>query len=318
MKSNNKIPVLVCIDAGGTKTRINIYDLDGVILNTSLIGVGSPAITKDLEFLSIDKALKEIFKKFDELYEFKNITMGISGLGVHPDVVPLERKFKEKFNCPVYIVNDAIIALYAVTCQSYSDIINHKEKEGILVLGGTGSAICGMKNSKTQLIGGWGHIIGEYGSAYSLVHHACQRLIMRFEHSMALLELDKKLLSAFEINDPFKLKSIFYLRTKGEIASFASIISTAALNGDEEALTIMKNEASLIVDGIIRLVNKQNIENGSILGFKGGLFKNNKIIPENVDKMLKEKNLSFNLLIDEQDPIIGAYYLSKTKVLMEG
>ncbi len=317
MENNSKTLVLICIDAGGTKTRINLYNLNGEVLYTEVIGVGSPAITKDLEFTSIDEALTRIFAEFKDEYIFKNITMGISGLGVHPDVEYLVKKFENKFNCKVIILNDALIALYAVAGSCADDIINNTCKESILILGGTGSAICGIKNGKTLLVGGWGHIIGEYGSAYSLVHHACLRLIQRFEKNLELLPLDKLILNVFGIDNPFKLKSIFYLKTKGEIASKAHIITDMANKGDKEAISIIKEEASLIVDGVIRLVNKQNIENGAILGFKGGLFKNNQLIIEFVQKILSDKDLYFKVIVDDKDPIIGAYFLAKAAYLLE-
>ena len=80
----NKIPVFICIDAGGTTSKINIYDLDGNVLQKSLVGVGSPAITKDLEFKTLDVEIERLINKYQDTYSVQNITMGISGLGVVP------------------------------------------------------------------------------------------------------------------------------------------------------------------------------------------------------------------------------------------
>lgn len=311
-----KIPVLICVDAGGTTTKINIYDLDGKVLKKSVIGVGSPAITKDLEFTSLDYELERLIAETKDVYWPQNITMGISGLGVVIDVPKIVKKFSKKYNCKVVIENDAIIALYSVVTKSPLDIVENKCQDGILVLGGTGSAICGIKNGKTRLVGGWGQIIGERGSAYAVVHQACLKMIKKTETKKPLSELDKKLLSAMGIKKVTELKAIFYLKTKGEIASFAKVVTNLAEAGDKEAIRILQNEAIAIAHGIITLVNLQKLENGVLLGFKGGLFKEDTIIMNWVKNILSYYQYEYTYLVDDSDPIIGAYYLAKATYLL--
>lgn len=311
----NKIPVFICIDAGGTTSKINIYDLDGNVLQKSLVGVGSPAITKDLEFKTLDVEIERLINKYQDTYSVQNITMGISGLGVVPVVEDVVKIFENKYHIPTIIVNDAVIALYSIVAKSPIDIVQNKCPAGILVLGGTGSAICGIKNGKMHLVGGWGHFIGERGSAYALVHQACLRMINRYENKEDLLLLDETLLKAMGINTPPQLKSVFYLKNKGEIASFASIVSEFADEGNEEAKEVVYEEAKAIVKGIKTLVNNENIENNSLLGFKGGVFKENGLIVKNVQTLLKEEGYEYNYIIDKTDPIIGAYYLAKATLL---
>lgn len=311
----NKIKAFICIDAGGTTSKINIYDLEGRILEKSIVGVGSPAITKDLEFKTLDVEIERLIKKTSNIYEIKNITMGISGLGVVPVVEDVVKIFENKYHIPTIIVNDAAIALYSIVASSPMDIVKNKCPDGILVLGGTGSSICGIKSGKMHLVGGWGHFIGERGSAYALVHQASLRMIKRYENKEDLLLLDETLLKAMGITFPPQLKSVFYLRNKGEIATYASIISEFAIEGNDEAIDILHEEAKAIVRGVKTLVKGTKIANNSLLGFKGGLFKNDLIV-EMVKNLLKEDGYSYEYIIDDTDPIIGAYYLAKAKYLL--
>ena len=312
----NKTSVLMCVDAGGTTTKINIYDLEGNVLKKSVIGVGSPAITKDLEFTSLDLEIERLINETKAEYVIENITMGISGLGVVPDTKKIVKKFTKKYQCKVVIENDAVIALYSVVAKKPEDIVQNSCHNGILVLGGTGSAICGIKDGKTKLVGGWGQIIGERGSAYAVVHQTCLKMIKKVESKKGLSVLDKTLLSEMGIKKVTELKSIFYLKTKGEIASFARIITSLAEEGNKEAIRILQNEAIAITHGVISLVNLQKIENGAILGFKGGLFKEDKIIMKWVKNILTYHNYEYNYLVDDNDPIIGAYYLAKATYLL--
>lgn len=312
----NKTPVLLCIDAGGTTSKINIYDLDGNVLVKSLVGVGSPAITKDLEFKTLDIEIERLIEKYQNIYSFQNITMGISGLGVVPVVDEVVEIFEKKYHIPTIIVNDAVIALYSIITNTPMNIVENRCPDGILVLGGTGSAICGIKDGIMHLVGGWGHFIGERGSAYALVHQACLRMIKRYENKESLLLLDETLLKAMGITTPPQLKSVFYLRNKGDIASFASIVSDFAEEGNEEAIDILYEEAKAIVKGVITLVKGECIDNNSLLGFKGGLFKENGLIVKMVQDLLLEEGYEYQYIIDKQDPIIGAYYLAKATYLL--
>ncbi len=312
----NKISTFICIDAGGTTSKVNIYDLEGNILHKSIVGVGSPAITKDLEFKTLDVEIEKLIQKYQDIYDVKNITMGISGLGVVPVVQKVVDIFENKYHIPTIIVNDAVIALYSVVATSPLDIVKNQCPDGILVLGGTGSAICGIKGGIMHLVGGWGHFIGERGSAYALVHQASLRMIKRYENKEELLLLDETLLKAMGIDVPTQLKSVFYLKNKGEVASFASIISEFAEEGNDEAIEILYEEAKAIVRGIITLVKGEKIANNSLLGFKGGLFKENGLIVEMVKELLLKEGYSYQYIIDKTDPIIGAYYLAKATYLL--
>lgn len=312
----NKIPAFICIDAGGTTSKINIYDLDGNILEKSVVGVGSPAITKDLEFKTLDVEIERLINKNQHIYEIKNITMGISGLGVVPVVQAVVDIFENKYHIPTIIVNDAAIALYSVVAKSPFDIVEKKCPDGILVLGGTGSAICGIKDGIMHLVGGWGHFIGERGSAYAMVHQASLRMIKRYETKENLLLLDETLLKAMGIATPPQLKSVFYLKNKAEIASFASIISEFAEEGNNEALEILKEEAKAIAKGVITLVKGEKIANNVLLGFKGGVFNKNPLLIEMTKKCLLEQGYIYNYMVDNNDPIIGAYYLAKATYLL--
>ncbi len=309
-----KKEAIICIDAGGTTTKINVYDLNNQIIDSLIVESASPAITKDLEFKSIDDALELLVEKIRKDYILKNITMGISALGVVIDVCGLEEKFTKKYNCPVYIKTDCLIALYSVVCKGYEDILYNKIKDGILVLGGTGSAIAGIKNGKYYQVGGYGQIIGERGSAYSLVHQLCLKLIDKYQNNNELSYLDKCLLSSMNITEVPHLKAIYYLQTKGDIASHANIITSLAEEGNLDALVLLQEEARVIVENIKTLIRYCDFGINGLLGFKGGLFKYNGLITNMVVDLLNQEGYNFEFVINNEDPIIGAYYLARAMV----
>ena len=142
-------------------------------------------------------------------------------------------------------------------------------------------------------------------------------MIKRYENKEELLLLDETLLKAMEITTPPQLKSVFYLRSKGDIAAYASIISEFAEEGNDEAIDIIVEEAKAIINGVKTLVRTEQIKNNSLFGFKGGVFKENGLIVEMVQKLLLQEGYEYNYIIDETDPIVGAYYLAKATYLKE-
>lgn len=136
--------VIMSIDAGGTKTKAALIDYDCNIVFERVGGPGSPAVLKEQKAMkNIMDLIDKVFLEAKDLYEITYIQMGISALSAVEDKSFYEKFLSSKYSVPVSIENDAYMALYS--------IIQDKYNEGIVVLAGTGSAICG-KMRKVLLI----------------------------------------------------------------------------------------------------------------------------------------------------------------------
>ena len=122
--------------------------------------------------------------------------MGISALDVIKDKKAYEDRYALEFNTKVFIESDVLLALFS----NFTDLYD----EGVLVLSGTGSAVLGIKNTKTRLIGGWGHLLTECGSSYSVVRDFICKLIRQYESEGIISDLGKRFmehLNYTHIND---------------------------------------------------------------------------------------------------------------------
>jgi N-acetylglucosamine kinase-like BadF-type ATPase len=99
-------------------------------------------------------------------------------------------------------------------------------KPGIVVIAGTGSVAYGRnENGKHALIGGWGYLFGDEGSAFRIVREALADAMMKQDMG-AHSELETPLLRYFEQPSLRALSRAFYVGriSRGDLASAAPIV----------------------------------------------------------------------------------------------
>ncbi len=138
-------------------------------------------------------------------------------------------------SCPVDAGNDAEAALVG----SLGDT------EGLLLIAGTGSIALGRARDGTQVrSGGWGHILGDEGSAYRISLDAVSRSLRSLEGRDEPTVLLGEALAFFKVEEPADLIRVFYAEfDKAAIARFARVVGRARDSGDALARGIFDRAA---------------------------------------------------------------------------
>lgn len=302
------IKYVIGIDGGGTKTKAIAYDELGNILTTCVTGPGSAAVVSVKEVWdNVINAIDKVIQTLDpKLYKLTFIQMGLSAFSILDNILEVEEEFKLKYHVDVSIESDTLIA-----CHS---ILKGKYKNGIVALAGTGIAIFGINNDKTCLIGGWGHIIRELGSAYAAVHHFALNIIDNMENDVKLTKLEEGFLDYLKEHNIKDLKHLFYYHSKDEIASFVTYIKDAAYSGDLEAKLILEKEGASLAYQVLKAINKLKLTDDFVIGLRGGFAqKQNEDIVIGFKKVLSENNIYQEIINDLDDPAKGTFYLAKIK-----
>jgi len=301
--------VIIGIDAGGTKTLGVLFDSSGKEIVRFENGVGSPAVDKVKSLQNVEAVIGHLFNKLVSKDKLAIIQIGMSGMGIlsleekQTFIESLEKTYKAK----VSLENDAVIGLYSIIKDNYA--------EGVLVLSGTGSAVFGKnKDNQTMLSGGWGHLLNEQGSAFSIVSNAVLKIIADFEKNKELSTFQKKFLENFGIKDCFDIKKIWYHKSKNELAAYARFINEQALIKDEEALSLLKESGRSLGQYVLNLSKKLKLSDNFIVGFRGGFVNNAFGIKDAFVNYLKEHALKVVYETEEAEPIIGTFYLALTKI----
>ncbi|MGL4773065.1 MAG: N-acetylglucosamine kinase [Clostridium sp.] len=290
---------VIGVDGGGTKTEAVAYDLDGNILSTKLTGFGNLVNGKIEALKNITTAIQQIF---DEIGQdgVQGIYLGLAGSEVGDNSETVSKEIKEKFNIEAVMMNDASLALKALL----------RGEDGILVIAGTGSIAFGISNNEMLRCGGWGHLLGDEGSAYKISIEAFKRMINESDFALERSELSQAILDKLNMKEVDEILGFIYSSTKDEIAQMAGLVSKYAEQGDEYAINILQTEGIAIAKACEGVFNRLGFTKCRV-GLVGSVIRKSHILREAFENYLKERINVVEFVDDEVSPAKGAYYIYK-------
>src|SRR6476660_6899468 len=111
--------------------------------------------------------------------------------------------------------------------------LNSRTAARVLVISGTGSCAFGINARGDRLkIGGWGHVLGDKGSAYQIGMRALRRVVDDYDNNGRWPKLGEGILRALVLNEPAELIRWAASASKTDIASLAVEVFVAAEQGD--------------------------------------------------------------------------------------
>lgn len=286
------------IDGGGTKTTAIICD-EKCNLISSFIGesinfnsVGTQEARKNLKTI-IDGVLADNICP-DAVF------IGMSAISERADESLTKELCDGIIDCGnITMDSDVYIGLEAMRCDG----------SAAMVISGTGSMAAGrLPDGSIIHTGGWGYILGDEGSGYAMALDAIKAAICGYEGSSQKTALTQAVLDYFKITDMQELIDIFYNPPlpRSEIAKFAPIFTECAKNGDETAVSILKNHARQLADTVSALLVR--MPEGTPLGLWGGIMKNCKDFREEFSALIKQKFPATKIAVLEYAPEYGAVF----------
>lgn len=299
--------IIICVDAGGTTCKAGIFTIDGTIISRGYGKAGSPAVEPSNWYLNIKDSIDDALSNINKEYEIIYIEIGASGFSALSNHHEIELFFQKQYNARCNITSDTMTALYSV--------IDSSDERGIVVISGTGVAIFGKNHNDTYLVGGWGHLIRELGSAYAIVHDFVVELIDKAEALIPFDELDKVFMKKLKITNVREFNRLFYQHTKDEIASYSIIFKEQANLNNERAISLLYKEGINLAKQVHNLINLLKMPNKTKIGLKGGFIEHDgKYIVDAITSYFKENKL--DLIIDQNpvEQLIGVYRLAKYNI----
>ena len=287
---------IIGVDGGGTKTEAVAYDLEGNVLKTSLKGFANLLNNKEEALKNIHDSIKEITDEYG-VENLKGLYLGIAG-SESGDNAKLIKEVADKFYKDSLVMNDGELALKAML----------EGEDGILTIAGTGSISFGVNGDKSVRCGGWGHLLGDEGSAYKISIEAIKRMIFENDNNLEKSELTKKVMEYLKIESIDQVIPFVYSSTKDEVAKLAVVVSILAEDGDEICISIMEKEGLELAKTTENTYKKLGFEKCSI-GLVGGVIRKSKVVRNVFEKYLNE-NINVVSYIDTQvSAAKGAYYI---------
>lgn len=277
------------IDGGGTRTTAVVTDEKGNIITKktgrtiNFYSVGNETARNNLSDLMNEIMAETGIKSFESAF------IGCSALDCEADKKTTDMLCKGVINAEnIKMHSDVYIALKSVKGAKFPCV----------AICGTGSIATGEdENGKTYVTGGWGHILGDEGSAYSIAVNAlkiCCQMCDKGEKTPLLDSASE----FFGTKDFRKTIDIIYSpdMTKDRLARFASVLDES----DETVSEIIKNEARRFAVTVATLLEK--VRNCDILGLYGGVFQHNSLFREEFTESIRKDFPEIKIQLIEMPP----------------
>jgi len=299
---------IIGIDGGGTKTECAIATLSGEVLHRSF---GKP-----LNFLAIgvNTAVANLFELIEgslfnieaDFADVEAILIGSAGAGRIEDANMLGFSF-DKFASEegihiksVKIVSDARIALEGAFSGN----------AGCILIAGTGSILLGKdKNGLIHRNGGFGRMIGDEGSGYSIGRGGLAAAAKELDERGGATLITQLLSKNYNISSAKDLIINVY-KNNFDIASAAEVVLSAAGKNDSKALQILNEEADellLHINAAMKNMKTKKLD----IAFIGSLIAHKNIYSDMLRRKIADNFPSIKIKEPDNTPVEGAILLAK-------
>ncbi len=257
--------LFIGIDSGGTNCRVGFGDGTGRIIhsgNYESIHYSQAGAESFSEHIS--GVIKAFCSEINlDLGSLSGICIGAAGARHASDKERLKSALSEKTGYGNIIVeSDTAVAHYAA----------FRDDEGLLLISGTGSVLFGKYRGCSVRIGGWGKLLGDGGSSYSIALNFLRRMAESFDDSDSESPLEKSLKSTHGLGRENIIQEIYH--GGFSIQSLTPFIIGRADEGDALCSEIIDAEADSLVRLLSAFRKKHGEAHGTEVAFLGSVIEN--------------------------------------------
>ena len=229
---------------------------------------------------------------------------GLAGVNRPADQQLLERALRERGFAPRFaLVNDVELVLAAGTGGGW----------GIALAAGTGSIGYGRaQDGRTARAGGWGYILGDEGSGYSIASQALHLATQTADGRASAPRILGEVLRHWNLDVPEQLLGRVYRRdtTIGEIAALTSRILPLAEEGDAAAIELCDRAASQLAQVVDAVAQPLGFDAASppALALAGGVLRSSPRIRRELVRLARTPLGASSVVAD---PAEGALLLAR-------
>lgn len=292
------------VDGGGTKTTAAVADDNGLLFKKEGKSINFYSVGMDSARKNLRAVVSEIEAEL-KTDSFDAVVIGCSALDGEADGELINELCGGVINAKkIKITSDVHIALESMG-ESVCPCV---------AVCGTGSMAVGKNDAGEVLVsGGWGHIVGDEGSAYAIAIDGL-RLCCEQSDKGENTALLASALEFFNVADFRDAIDVIYSpeTTKDILASFASCIGRLSQQGNKTASAIITRQAERFAQTVIILLEK--IKACDSLGLYGGVLRNNSAFAEAFCKKIKEKHPDLKLVSLDTPPEESAIKLARKMI----
>jgi len=297
------------LDGGGTKTAVTIADENGSIVHE--FAVGALNINGQDE-ASVRAALAEICAEISRalpggLADCAVICLGAAGIS-NPVVSGLMTSGLREggYGGELVLVGDHETAL----CGAHDGLY------GAILIAGTGSIAYGRNgHGDTHRAGGFGHLIDDEGSGYSIGRDLLSAVVRSSDGREEPTVITDLVYERLGIGTVREIVGFVYdkNRNKKEIAAIAPLLSAACESGDRAALRIAQKNAEALAETACAVTGRLGLQDGE-LALLGSVLTRNRHVRERFIETMSRLQPKLSCIEPKRDASYGAVLLALEKL----
>jgi N-acetylglucosamine kinase-like BadF-type ATPase len=205
------------------------------------------------------------------------------------------------------VVNDVVAAWATATSA----------RPGVGVIAGTGSNVFGVgPHGESWRVGGWGHLLGDEGSAYWLGLHSIIASLRARDGSGPSTRLSEAVVHFFGVTSAEQVAALTYSRplTKRDIAAFAVETGRIAQEGDEVARDLYARVARELGKQVEVVIEKTSLldagDGGFEVGLIGGAFAVGALLVDPLTALVRDVAPQARISVVQMAPVGGSLMLA--------
>ncbi|GBC93098.1 N-acetylmuramic acid/N-acetylglucosamine kinase [bacterium HR15] len=295
--------VIVGLEGGGTKTGCAVLDERGTLLayaegGPANLNFVSEAVQRESFETAIEGALQGI--------EAPVLALGytVAGSRANWDWV------LQRLGNPVAIPVEEPRMAFVSTGSLYA--------HGIAVVAGTGSILAAFKADQlVRVVGGWGSLLGDEGSAYDVAIQALRAAARAWDGRDSETKLVQAALRYFKVRQLDELIPLFYQQgvPRHQVAGFAQKVVRLAEQGDRKAQAIVVTSAFILAhDAIACARGLFQPEDAFRVAITGGMFRGRTLFRKTFEVCFLEAFPHANLRTPLMQPAVAVAKIAWQRV----
>ena len=239
--------LIVAMDTGGSKTRLNLYECTGALL-AEAYGVGMGAGSNDEVQACL---LTEVLDRLMEGFDCRQVAFVIGNVGGVNDKQLQEVLSVYFSNAKVEVYRESSGVLMKALCQA--------KKVDVLLMAGTGVIALANGEKGSMITDGWSPYLGDAGSGFWIGLHAVQYALRALENTGQLSLLARTLTGRSKPFSPVEdtrlqmrfrdeVRAQYMPIDRKKIAGLVPIVAECARNGDETAKQIFYEAGMMLAE----------------------------------------------------------------------
>lgn len=293
------------IDGGGTKTALICRDLQGNTIGEKRFGAFN---LNGIGRENFENLLGEITAYLRALGSCRAVCVGAAGSSNPQMRQMIAETFQRGGIRQWKLVGDHEIALYGAL----------EGEAGLCLIAGTGTICCGRDRAGRILrLGGWGHLIGDGGSAYALGRDAFAAAARQLDGLGPGTSLTEQIMETFRLTSREDIISYVYQGGKSHIADAARLVEQALVDGDTLAGEILKKNAQELVELAAAAAEQLSLQNVPV-ALTGGVLTQNHVMRRLFINKLTAVRPDLQCIDPKQDAAVGAVLLALSELTVGG